>query len=434
MCGVDKNSHIIQKPRIYNAVMINFCTAQYTDMFGSHKCDCGLTHEFSVRCLLAHGAFNDMTSFLSEITPLMSRVVMIYDDESLMQEVNSAIKRDYRTVCVKSGNDKRSLDLVSLPEDSKLIIAIGSAAAINGAKYKAYISDLNVVVAAKPDFGALTSVCVVSDGGEIVTYEVEKPIGYIFDLDIRLSGNDKAELFGMIAARLNTSFEYYAAALLSSHNYCPFIAGALTDIAAKTILCVSEMDRASPKLNEVLLTSALKLSLLASLGSFERSGEVQCGIVYEMIGDSGYSQGELQFVFASVLSLLFKSHIVHRESFVPPPDNNYRSEQISELLRISEYKAFDSICPQISGSEAAIIEYKIKEYSFDLLEKLNKNINLYRPAFKIFKRLHSDDGYSLEDLCNYDIPLSISLAPDIISGNGMLTTLKKLGELDRYSL
>lgn len=362
----------------------------------------------------------------------MSRVVLFYDDESLMQEINNAIKREFRTVCVKANDDKRLLELVSLPEDSKLIMAIGSAAAINGAKYKAYVCDLPVVVASKPDFGALTSFCVINDGGTFLTYGVEKPKGYIFDLDRRLSDNDKAELFGMIAARLNTAFEYYASALLSSAEYCPFISGALSDIAAKTILCVAETDKASPKLNEILLNSALKLSIIASLGSFGRSGEVQCGMTYEILNDSDYSQGELQFIFASVLSDLFKNHIVHREIFVPPPDNNYRLEQISSLFGISEYKAVYSICPQISGKEAAVIEYKIREYSFDLLEKLNKNINLFRPAFKIFKRLHYDDGFSLAELCNPDIALSISLAPDIINGNGMLTTLKRLGELDKY--
>ncbi len=414
--------------------MINICSSPYNKLFGAHRCDCGKTHEFTVKSLLSHGAFDAAVSFLSDIVPQMSRVALFYDDEPLMQRVNAAIKRAYRTVCVKADNDKRSLDILALPEDCKLIVATGSADVINGAKYKAYVCDLPVVVASKPEFCALTPFCVIDDGGLLATYKVAKPIGYIFDLDHRLSDDDKAELFGMIAARLNTSFEYYASSLLNSVDYCPFISGALSDIAAKTILGVNELDRTSPALGDILLGSALKICLLASLGSFERGGEVQCGLTYSVISGSEYSQGELQFVFASVLSSLFKSHILARTDFVPPPDNNYRLEQISELLGVGEYRLASYITPQLSGKEAAIAEYKIREYSSDLLEKLDKNINLFRPAFRMFKRLHSDDGYSLEELCNTDIPLSISLAPDIIKGDGMLTTLKRLGDLDRYIL
>lgn len=403
--------------------------SSYTDMFGKRKCDCGKTHDFTVKCLLSHGAFGKMHEFLAEFVPSMSRVVLVYDDEALMQAIYGNIKREFRVACVKVEDDKRLLDLVSVPEDSKLVLAVGSHKAINGAKYKAYTCDLPVIIASKPDFGALTSLCTISENGAVSTYEVAKPIGYIFDLDCELTDRDKAELFGTVAARLNTSFEYYASSVLAAHEYCPYIAGALSDIAAQTVLKLAGSDAAP---SDLLLEAALKVGLLCSTENFDRSGEEQCGLTYAALNDGAYTQGELQFVFASVLSSLFKAHIRSRKDFVPPPDNNYRTEHIAQLFGISEFKAISTMIPQISGREAAVTEYKIREYSPDFIEKLDKNINLYRPAFKIFKRLYADDGFSLEDLLNSDIPISISLAPDIINGSGMLTTLKKLGELDQY--
>ena len=408
--------------------MINFCSSKYSELLGSHECDCGKTHNFSVRCLLEHGAFERLGSFLEGLTPPMSRVVLLYDDEQLMNEIYAHIKRDYRVVCVKAEDDKKQIELVALPEDTKLIIAIGSMVAINAAKYKAYLLDIATVIASLPDYGALNNLCVIHDGGLYLTYIVNEPKGFIFDLDSKLSDADMAALFGTVAARLNSAFELYAAALLNKSEYCPFISGAISDIAAKTILDAANMP--SNTLKDMLLESALKLALLGRMVA--RGGEVQCGLTYAMLNKSEFSLGELEFIFASVLSPLYKSHIMRRKSFTPPPDNNYRLEEIASFFGISEHKAIRLILPQISGKQAAIAEYKIREYTKDLVEKLNKNINLFRLAFKIFKRLHFDDGYSLSDFESGDISLCIALAPDIIQGSGMLTALKRLGELDAY--
>lgn len=413
---------------VYNAVMINFCSAKYTELIGSHKCDCGDRHDFFVRCLLEHGAFERMSAYLSDITPPMSRVVLMYDDEQLMNEIYASIKRDYRVVCIKAEEDKKKIELVALPEDTKLIIAIGSLAAINAAKYKAYLLDIAVVIATLPYYSVLNNQCVINDGGLYLTYIVNEPKGFIFDLDSKLTDADMAALFGTVAARLNSEFELYATALLNKSEYCPFISGAISDISAKAILDAASLS--THALKDMLLESALKLALLGRLVA--RGGEVQCALTYSMLGSSEFSLGELEFIFAAVLSPLYKSHITRRKSFLPPPDNNYRLEQISSFFGISEHKAIRLILPQISGKDAAIAEYKIREYTKDLIEKLNKNINLYRLAFKTFKRLYFDDGYSLDGFESGDISLCIALAPDIIQGSGMLTALKRLGELDAY--
>ncbi|MCH5164242.1 MAG: hypothetical protein J1F36_04420 [Clostridiales bacterium] len=407
--------------------MINFCSSKYSELLGSHECDCGKTHQFFVRCLLEHGAFERMGSFLEGLTPPMSRVVLLYDDEQIMSEIYAHIKRDYRVVTVKADDDKKQIELVALPEDTKLIIAIGGVKAINAAKYKAYLLDIPTVIAALPGYGALSNFCVINDGGLYLTYIVNEPKGFIFDLDSKLSDANMASLFGTVAARLNSAFEIYAAALLNKSEFCPYIYGAISDIAAKTILDAAKMPFHA--LKDVLIESALKLALI---GKGERGGEVQCALTYSMLSSSEFSLGELEFVFAAILSPLYKSHIMRRKSFMPPPDNNYRLAQIAEFFGISEHKAIRLILPQISGKEAAIAEYKIREYTKDLTEKLDKNINLYRLAFKIFKRLYFDDGYSLESLESGDVSLCIAFAPDLIPGGGMLTALKRLGELDAY--
>lgn len=404
--------------------MINLCSAKYGDFFGVHDCDCGKKHEFPVRCKLERGAYNFFSAFLSQFTPFLSRVVILYDDDTGMERVLGHIKRDYRVVPVKIDDDKRSLDRLSLPEDTKLIIAVGREA-VEGAKYKA--ADLPVVVAAPPTVTALSPVCIVKEDGLYVAYDVKAPVGYIFDPDCEY---DKAEVFGMISARLITSFEYYASSLFSGGDYCPFLAGMMSDISSKAILYAAENDKNSPRLKETLLVSALKLSLISSVLPVG-SGEVQCALTFKLLG-SELKPSELQFVFAAVLNSLYLSHVSYRPCFVPPPDNNYRLEQISEMLGISESRAITKLRKQIGGFEAEMTDYKLKEYSVDLSRRLEKNGNLFRLAFRIFKRLRPDDGFSLKELKSNDISLCLALAPDVIGGESMLTSLKRLGELDRY--
>ena len=409
--------------------MINFASSQYKLLFGTHKCDCGIEHSFKVRCLLEHGAFNGMVSFISDFTPPLSRIALIYNcAEALMQEVYASLKRDFRVVCVRADCEKKHAEMLDLPEDTKLVLAIG-ADAVDCAKYKAYMQDLPVVYVGLPSGECLAPHSVMDEEGLKVAYAVGSPIGYIFDLDFAVSDEEKAALFGDVAAHLNTAFEYYCAALLSGSEYCPYIGGAMTDIAAKTIFTVSEMGRKAPNLSDVLIDAALRLAIISP--SDLRGGDTQCSLTYDMLGESE-ARGGLRFVFAAVLSQLYRSHVMRRRSFTPPPDNNFRLEHIASLFGISEQRAIRGIRPQMTGREAALAEYKIREYTGELLEKLERNISLYKLAFKTFKRLHSDDGYSLTELIGGDVSLCIALAPDVVGGSGMLTTLKRLGELDAY--
>ncbi len=411
---------------IYNAFMINLCSAKYGEYYGSHECECGKIHTFSVKCCLEKGSFAHISEFISSFTPELSRVAIFYDDvsEQLAVRCEDGLKRSYRTVKIKVENDKTKLNKLTLPEDSRLIIAVGGKA-IESAKYKATLSDLPVVASGQLTHISLMPVC--SLGSLPVTLMPSRaPVGYIFDPSFEF---DKAEVFGSIAACLNTSFEYYASMALNNGEYCPHLSAAMSDIAAKTVLAASECDKNSPMLRELLLSSSLKIALL--LSALPPFGEVQCALVSHSLFPK-FSLGMLEFVYAAVLSTLYKSHIMRRRSFVPPPDNNYRLEQIAELYGISEFTAIKTIIRQMSISEAELVSYKISEYAPEFIEKLSKNINLYKHAFRTFKRLMSDGGFSLGDIVNSDISLCLALAPDIIKGEGMLTTLKRLGELDCY--
>ena len=416
---------------VYDADMINLCSVGYKEIAGKHSCDCGTVHEFDVSCLLERGAFKQLPAFLSTLTPLLSKVVVFYDDDALCNEVCGAIKRDYRVVAISADGDKGKVDNEQLPEDTKLVLAVGSAAAISSAKYKAHLCDLPVVVAALPDFTALSPLCVLNDGGQMLSYVVNKPKAYIFDTEYPLSCGDKAQLYGQIAARLTSAFDYYVSALLGETGFCPFVMGGLSDIAAKTILALDGASKQSLWLSETLLTAALKQALVASAAPVTRSGEIQCAMSYARLNGNEFLQGELQFVFGAVLSSLYKKHLIRRRTFVSPPDNNYRLEQIASFFGTSEYRAVRMLEPQISGKQAGLIEYKLREYAPDLKEKLRRNVGLYKLAFRTFKRLHLDDGYALSGL-GADLSLCIALSPDIVKGNGMLTALKRLGDLDGY--
>lgn len=410
---------------IYNATMINLRSAKYTELYGTHECECGHSHNFNVKCVLQKGALSHISEFIASFTPELSRVVIFYDEESesIALKCEDGLKRSFRTAKFKAGSDKE-LDGLVLPEDARLILGIGGA--IEAAKYKSALCDIPLVVSGALSHISFMPICAVESDKSVRLIRSNPPVGYIFDPELDF---DKAAVFGSVAACLNTAFEYYAAMALSDKQYCPQLGSALSDIAASTILAASECDKGSQPLRELLLTSSLKISLIAS--KLPLFGEVQCALVGKKLAPK-YSLGTLEFIYAAVLSSLYKSHVMYRRSFVPPPDNNYRLGQISELFGISEFVAVKTVLRQMSAAECELVCYKIKEYSGELIEKLGKNINLYRLAFRTFKRLMPDGGYSLYDLVNDDIPLCLALAPDLVSGEGMLTQLKRLGELDRY--
>lgn len=406
--------------------MINLCSAKYGEYYGTHECECGSSHSFKIKCCLEKGAFGGLPRFIASFTPELSRIAVLFDAENAntAQSVEDSLKRTYRISKIEVDDDKEKLEKIVLPEDTRLIVAVGSKA-IEGGKYKAELSDLPIVVSGALTHISLMPLCALK-GKSVGVYPARQPGGYIFDPSLDF---DKAEVFGSIAASLNTSFEYYAAMALCDSEYCPHLETAMSDIAAKTVLAAAECDKNSPMLKELLLTSSLKIALIASI--LPTFGEDQCALVSRLISPK-YSLGKLEFVYAAVLSALYKSHILLRRSFVPPPDNNYRLEQISELFGISEYAAIKTILRQMNAGEAEIVNYKITEYAGDLIEKLNRNVNLYKLAFKTFKRLMPDGGFSLGELATDDVSLCIALAPDIINGAGMLTLLKRLGELDAY--
>ena len=107
---------------VYDADMINLCSVGYKEIAGKHSCDCGTVHEFDVSCLLERGAFKQLPAFLSTLTPLLSKVVVFYDDDALCNEVCGAIKRDYRVVAISADGDKGKVDNEQLPEDTKLVL------------------------------------------------------------------------------------------------------------------------------------------------------------------------------------------------------------------------------------------------------------------------------------------------------------------------
>lgn len=406
--------------------MENFASLDIDKFYGTHECDCGNLHTFDVRCALSHGAFSHLTQWLSEFAPPLSRVAIFYTDERNLNELLPHINREYRVSSFRVTSEKKEIGMLDIPEDARLVIALDGA--VDSAKYKAYTLDLPLVIVGVPDFYALSPRCTLREDGLYCTYKVSRPKGCIFDCDVRLDDNRVAEIFGDVAARLNTSLENYATAHIGGKKQCKFIPLAMSDIAAKAIL---GCDFALPKFRDELLAHAFRLALLGSLDEVEPSGEAQCALCYDMLS-GGYSLGTLRFVFAALLTKLYYSHVNRRPSFVPPPDNNYRLSEISELFDISEIKAIKCLLPQLSGHEAAMFEYKMREYRGEFNEKLVKNLSLFSLAFKTFKRLLPDDGYSLTELVGGDLSLCIALSPDMIWGSSLLNALKRNGELDAY--
>jgi hypothetical protein len=116
-----------------------------------------------------------------------------------------------------------------------------------------------------------------------------------------------------------------------------------------------------------------------------------------------------------------------------PPDNNARAKSIAEFLGIAESAAFGLLRPCPNPGTQKIREYKFSEYRRELLPLITEFDFRLERAWRIFKRLYRDDGYSLLGYLEpSDVSLAVSLAPDLRGKYTLLSYMKDTGLLDEF--
>lgn len=116
-----------------------------------------------------------------------------------------------------------------------------------------------------------------------------------------------------------------------------------------------------------------------------------------------------------------------------PPDNNKRIDRVCEYLGSDLKRACVYVSPIFSPQKMRLTEYRLGEFRTEILRLLAALSARQKAAFKVFKRLYPDDGYSIKTLVDTtDIGICVALAPDVFAADTLLSYLKQMGKLEKY--
>lgn len=413
-------------------------------------CECGKSHRLETReVIVGRGVIEKLAGAIAGHTPKCSGIILMGEKNELFYRVDKILTRasfrvrkvfdEGKGLCAAFNDSDCNIS----DEGLRLIVCIGK---FNEAKMIASGIGLPIfLVADSPNLlYSLARTAEVHKEGLFGFYPVRPPVAIVCDFDC-FSALAKANLmgaYGEIVSKLIALFDSYYNEFILGNSSCPLVREAALNIITLLVDGASAHMRGEGILMSYLSTASLRLSMLSQAeencvwlvgGAEQAAASLTSLFKYEQ--RECRSSGEHQFLAANVLIKLYKNALVMRKVFTPPPDNNKRMEALAENYGISEVKASCFLRPLISGKELSLICYRLSEYNVELSDIIEGIYLYFAKAYKTFKRLYSDDGFSL---LNYfdslDMSLCIGIAPDVVWADTLLTYMKNQGLLENYIL
>ena len=246
------------------------------DMAGlNYKCSCGIYHKVDIHTIkMGHGVLNELPILLKEFEN--KRLFMIEDQntykvagkrvEHLLQEDFQISKFMFREEHLVPNEMALGRLLVEIPEDTSLILGIGSGTINDMARFLSYKLHIPyVIVGTAPSMDGYASVVspLIVDGVK-TTFEAVYPLAIVADLDIM-----KAAPMSMIQAGLGDILgkytalaDWHLAQVLKEEYFCESVEKLVRTAVKK---CELAAERLPFRENETIesLTEALILSGLA---------------------------------------------------------------------------------------------------------------------------------------------------------------------------
>lgn len=418
------------------------------------SCSCGQTHQVATDSIYFGSEIsNKIIEAMEKTLPPLSGISILSDDtvrDATIRKYEKILSRSgyrvhtYNFKIAYSGNLTELAEYV-VPEDIRLILGVGGGNVLDMAKYKAKALNIGcALVATSPScIGALVPSSMLFDGVLEQVYKVDSPKFLMCDTQdfTSCSSTMLANAFGYVASKLVSLFDYKFASIANNENFCDVL-------FEQGVACIDQLiDSLSPvpKLKQEsaikIADASLRYSLLAQMNKSSRltnGSESQVAhalkLLYKYEEQDIRMTGENEFLLARILIKLYKNYLQFEDKFfLPPPDNNKRIDSIKMFFGIDNLTAIKRLKPIVSGIDVKVINYRMSEYReelYKLAEEFDQKLN---KAWKIFKRLYDDDGYSIINyLQQSDVSLCMALAPDLKEKYTTLTYLKNQGVLDTY--
>lgn len=418
------------------------------------SCTCGSKHSIKTEMILMDFCID--TDFDRLLSPLLPRcgVCTVISDNCVRQVTarrieKSITKSGYRVAShiFESGVEPsvENASKVRLPEDTKLLIGVGGGTMADITKYVAHSKKLPCVfVNTSPDaIGVLTPSAMLYENGIEQTFITDPFRAVACDSSLLSSSptNLIPASFGDIASKLVAVFDYKFAHVIAKEKFCTDIFEQGYGLVASTIDKLYNGSVSKKDIPQFLTEMSLRYSALSQLtdnsrllSGAESSTAHILNILFAHETREIKYRGESEFLASRVIVPLYKNILtLNPEFFVPPPDNNLRVDIMQEFLGLGESVISGNMRQIMSPLMIRLTGYRFREYRAELLENLKEYNLLLDKAWRVFKRLYCDDGYSLIGYLDpSDLALSLALAPDLKNKYTMLSYLKDHGLTEEY--
>ncbi len=414
------------------------------------ECSCGKRHKLDTAFFLGAGAEENILSAMNVIAPAGCGVVLVRERGYEVEDLKRLLRRGGYLVHereVSRGDGFAVLEGETVGDGVRVVLGVGGGYVCDCAKYIAAFASLKcgMVVRVHSSASFLVPSASIDGGGMPRLFKTDAPKFVLCDTARlqKASGNINAALFGEIASRLVALYDWRFSSLVRGEKICDEIYDAALGEIDGLLAALRGIGRGAETAG-ILFESGLKLSALAALEDSSRlfcGGDTACALALEMLMKheerKSRLRGENELLFSMLLLDIYPKIFEARkqDGFLPPPDNNMRLEKLVEYLGANERAAANSITPYLPEKVMALCDYRIGEYEDELKSELKKFSTRLKAAYKIFRRLYSDDGFSLRGYLDVsETQLCLALAPEMTGKYGALTHLKNMGVTDAYLL
>ncbi len=409
-----------------------------TDLVGlQFECDCGRLHTVSTGVVrVGRGALSALVRDMERVSPAGAQIALVYEESAFTKA------RTVERELVSSGYVVRLFlaDKLDLNKEQyfSVIVGVGGERLCDVVKLTAmrYCKKAFLIPLTLSGVAACYGVYREKEGF-ILQKKCAPPDCIVLDYNlIDLKDNGLAAGFGEAVSRLFSMLDARIVNYIKGERVCLRGYEEVKTEAFSLVERLKAMDRRDRGIGQVIAESNTVMGLLDqhSDGEVYGGGEVAAALCAEMLalreGRRPLRLGEALFLYAKVLTdFYYDALFFENKTFLPPPNNNLRSELITEYFGIDEYRSYKHQSNFMDLRSVELMKYRLSRYSREIKGELEELKQLFSDAERIFYRLYDDDGFSVSGI-REEGALCVALAPDVSDRFTCLDYFKATGLLD----
>lgn len=399
----------------------------------------GVTGELINRDYIKIGTGELAHAFLcsERLLPHGAKVMFVSDESAACKEVYSVMSRFYGAQVVKASQLVKTVRDIRKDENVCGVVAVGGECEIECAKYLAQKFSLPLIVfptSCESVRYLAPSAVLVGEGGIPEGYKTKSPDLVV--VEESLLSRDETTIaagYGDVCARLCSHFDSVFSSIAgdTSEDGCDSavvsVVKELVKQESTAALSASDVIRFALAVGVIMRESGS--SRLVYGGDFQLCSALWLKKKNE--GKSVKKRGENALVLSAAALSVYEATITYGKNVMLIADNRKRLSLMGTALGVGPFAAIKHICEYPSFCDVMRLEYCMKEYRSELLQRAAIYEKTLRFAQKRLKRLYKDKGFSYNNyISETDLRVCLALAPEMSSRLTVLGAIKRFGLSD----